>query len=138
RGDDLGPVLVGGPLGMRRLPVPQSGSQLAHAGSHHPCTVAVWRRAGLPRGRPAQSAAQPTAVANTSVLFAGLPLFTATKTGTKALPTFVRPSYSPRKYPNGPLAAGACSMSNDDVVSRFSLPTQLDGSAHAEWQWTIQ
>jgi hypothetical protein len=40
---------------------------------------------------------QPALVEKTSVLFAGLPLFTATNTGTNALPTFVSPSYSPRK-----------------------------------------
>jgi hypothetical protein len=80
----------------------------------------------------------PAVVANTSVRFAGLPLFTATKTGANAFPMFVRPSYSPRKYPNGPRAAGACSMSNDVVVSRFSLPIQLAGSVQAAWQWTIQ
>jgi hypothetical protein len=71
------------------------------------------------------------------VLFAALPLFTAMKAGTKRLPMFVSPSYSPRKKPNGPRAAGACSMSNEEVVSRLSL-AQLAGDVQSAWQWTIQ
>ena len=51
---------------------------------------------------------------------------------------FVNPSYSPRKYPNGPRAAGACSTSNEENVKRFSLPVQLAASVQFEWQWTIQ
>ena len=57
------------------------------------------REGGVTRAAKKLRLAQPTVVVKTSVpvRLAGLPLFTATKTGTKALPMFVKPSYSPRK-----------------------------------------
>jgi hypothetical protein len=79
---------------------------------------------------------QPAVVVNTSVGFSAFPLLTATNSGLKTLPVLVRPSYSPRRYPNGPRAAGACSMSNGPV--RWLSLLQLAGDEQFEWQWTIQ
>ena len=61
---------------------------------------------------------------------------TATKTG-QHVPDVRQALVLPR-VPNGPRAAGACSMSNDVAVSRLSAPLQLAGLVQSAWQWTIQ
>jgi hypothetical protein len=58
-------------------------------------------------------------LANTSVLFARLPLFAWTKNGTKTLPRLSGPWQSPVKKPP---ASGAVRMSNDVGVTRCSPP----------------
>jgi hypothetical protein len=93
-----GPSEAGAPrLGLRRPRRPREG-QILHRNTTRSSSFRLERQLrGTAEADPPQRLAQPTVVEKTSVRFAGLPLFTATKTGTNKLPMFVRPSYSPRK-----------------------------------------